>query len=590
MANKKFNPEQWSGKPEGKAPKDRPDSYSDIETVVRRIEEQQVDITSTYERWLMVGFAISEAHGEAGRDLFHRVSRFYPGYTPEEADKQYDACLKSHGHGVNPATFFQLAKEHGIDIKTHPAAPVENAVSATSEAHFDAPEEAKTAQKLPTFPDAVYTRLPEFLQRVVSIGETPEERDTLLIGAIVTLSAVMPNIYGYYDRAKVYANLYLFLTARASSGKGRLSYCRLLVQFIDEELEGEYRQQVDLYQMKLREYENNKTDTSLVKPQEPPFLKVLFPANISATGMYQMLGDNHGRGLIFETEGDTLANSFVSDYGNFSDGFRKAFHHEPIAYHRRKNNEHVEINEPQLSAALVGTPQQVVSLIPDAENGLFSRFIIYVLESELKWKNVFPEDEKLTLNAHFAALGREYHLFYNYLKDISEPLRFRFTPDQCDRFNAFFEAQQARIYGIWGDEMIATVRRMGLICFRMAMVLSVLRMMETGDLVTPPVCMDEDFQTSLDLCEVLLTHAERVFHTLFGKMPVSDVASGDLKELFFRKLPAEFGCAEYIAVAKSIGLNERTAEGYIRKAAEVGKPIARVIKGRYRKTVNTEEL
>lgn len=590
MKNKKFKPEEWSGKRQTKQPQDHTNTNSDIDTIVSRIEERQVDITSTYENWLHVGFALSEALGEAGREYFHRVSQFYPGYIREEADKQYSNCLNAHGQGVNIATFFQLAKEHGIDIRTLSANSVENAVSATSEAHFVEEVEPSKAAKLPTFPEEIYTRLPEFLQKVVSIGETAEEKDTLLIGSIVTLSAVMPNIYGYYDRAKVYSNLYLFLTARASSGKGRLSFCRLLVSFIDQELEGEYRQQLDIFQMKMREYENNKSDTSLVKPQEPPFLKVLFPANISATGMYQMLGDNHGRGLIFETEGDTLANSFVSDYGNFSDGFRKAFHHEPIAYHRRKNNEHVEINEPQLSAALVGTPQQVVSLIPDAENGLFSRFIIYVLESELKWKNVFPEDEKLTLNSHFSALGREYHIFYNYLKDISEPLRFRLTDDQCDRFNAFFEAQQLRIYSIWGDEMIATVRRMGLICFRMAMILSVLRMMETGDLVTPPVCLDEDFETAISLSEVLLAHAERVFHTLFGKMPVSDVASGDLRELFFRKLPAEFGRAEYIAVAKSIGLNERTAEGYIRKAAEAGKPIARVIKGRYRKTVNTEEL
>ena len=590
MKNKKFKPEDWSGKRQETPRQDRPDTYTDIETVVRRIEERQVDITSTYDNWLHVGFAISEALGEAGRELFHRVSQFYPGYTREEADKQYSSCLGSHGHGVNIATFFQLAKDAGIDINTNPVNSAENAVSAASDAHFDAPEEADKPQKLPTFPDEIYTRLPDFLQRVISIGETPEERDTLLIGTIVTLSAAMPNIYGYYDRAKVYTNLYLFLTARASSGKGRLSYCRLLVQFIDDELEGQYRQQLDIFQMKMREYENNKADTSLTKPQEPPFLKILFPANISATGMYQMLGDNNGRGLIFETEGDTLANSFVSDYGNFSDGFRKAFHHEPIAYHRRKNNEHVEINEPQLSAALVGTPQQVVSLIPDAENGLFSRFIIYVLESELKWKNVFPEDEKLMLNAHFAALGREYHTFYNYLKDIPDELRFRLTQEQCDRFNAFFEAEQLRIYRIWGDEMIATVRRMGLICFRMTMILSVLRMMETGDLVTPPVCLDEDFDTAIAMCGVLLTHAERVFHTLFGKMPVADVPAGPIKDLFFRKLPVEFGYNEYVAVARAIGLNERTAEGYINKAAAAGKPIARVKKGWYRKTVNTEEL
>ena len=590
MAKKKFPAEKYAGQPANNTASFQHDNTSDIDIVVQRIEEQQVDITSTYDNWLHVGFALCEALGEAGREYFHRVSKFYPGYNAAEADKQYDNCLRSGGHGVNIATFFQLARDHGISIRTHSAEYVENAVSAAPEEHFSGPEDARPADKLPTFPPEIYTRLPEFVQKVVAAGVTPEEKDTLLAGTIVTLSGVMPNVYGYYDKVKVYPNLYLFITARASSGKGRLSLCRKLVQFIDKELSEEHRKALELYELKMREYELNKKDTSLTKPQEPPFLKVLFTANISATGMYQLLGDNNGRGIIFETEGDTLAISFASDYGNFSDGFRKAFHHEPIAYHRRKNNEHVELDEPKLSAVLSGTPQQVVSLIPDAENGLFSRFLIYVLESTLKWKDVFADEGPDSLDEHFNLLGREYHIFYNALLNIQEPLRFSFTPEQRVIFNDYFETQQARIYDIWGDEMLATVRRMGLICFRIAMVLTTLRMMETGDLLTPPVCSDEDFQTALDLCGVFLTHAERVFHTLFGKMPVADTAAGNIKDLFFQKLPAEFGRADYIAVAKTIGLNERTAEGYIKKACEAGKPIARIIKGRYRKTINTEVL
>jgi hypothetical protein len=42
---------------------------------------------------------------------------------------------------------------------------------------------------------------------------------------------------------------------------------------------------------------------------------------------------------MFETEGDTLAQTFKSEHGNYSDGFRKAFHHEKISYLRRKDRE-----------------------------------------------------------------------------------------------------------------------------------------------------------------------------------------------------------------------------------------------------------
>ena len=80
---------------------------------------------------------------------------------------------------------------------------------------------------------------------------------------------------------------------------------------------------------------------------------LLIPTNSSATAVYQTLNENNGIGLIFETEGDTLANTFNSDYGNYSDGFRKAFHHEAISYIRRKDKEYVSIANPCLSTLLI---------------------------------------------------------------------------------------------------------------------------------------------------------------------------------------------------------------------------------------------
>lgn len=71
---------------------------------------------------------------------------------------------------------------------------------------------------------------------------------------------------------------------------------------------------------------------------------LFIPANSSATAVYQVLNDNGGQRLMFETEGDTLANT--SDYCNYSDGFRKAFHHETISYKRRKDREYVNIRNP----------------------------------------------------------------------------------------------------------------------------------------------------------------------------------------------------------------------------------------------------
>jgi hypothetical protein len=106
------------------------------------------------------------------------------------------------------------------------------------------------------------------------------------------------------------------VTAQASAGKGRLSLCRRLVEPIHRQLRELNKLELDEDKRKQAEYAANKKSPDLEQPQEPP-LRVLFvPANNSATGLFQILNDNKGIGLIFETEGDTLAQTFKSEHGN----------------------------------------------------------------------------------------------------------------------------------------------------------------------------------------------------------------------------------------------------------------------------------
>ncbi len=43
-----------------------------------------------------------------------------------------------------------------------------------------------------------------------------------------------------------------------------------------------------------------------IEKEEPPMRMLFISAPSSATAVYQVLGDNGGTGLMFETEGDTL--------------------------------------------------------------------------------------------------------------------------------------------------------------------------------------------------------------------------------------------------------------------------------------------
>ena len=589
---KKFEAKDWlrkeQEKPVEKAPVARVvnnDPYDDIEVVTRRIEDAGVDITVGYAAWRDVGFALSDALGEAGRKYYHRVSCLNPDYNQQECDKQYDKCLKAHGTGVTVKTFFQLAKDAGVSVSIPSKSSIPSIPSLPRNEGSGVIEVSEVEEEeeeiLPSFSAGLKGTLPELLERVLDKSTSDEDGDILLLGSLAALSACLPNVSGVYNGRPVWANLFLFVTARASSGKGRLALCRYLIEPIHDELRQLNEAEMMDYKQKMQQYNCAKNKADLEKPEEPPLRMLFIPANSSATAVYQVLNDNDGQGIMFETEGDTLANTFSSDYGNYSDGFRKAFHHESVSYVRRKDREYVNLKRPRLSTVLTGTPKQVLSLITDAENGLFSRFIFYYMRTKLEWQDVFQESADGTLDEYFQGLGEEFRDFYVVLK-MSGEMKFRLTPEQGQSFNMWFENVQRDFAAKYGDELIASVRRMGLITFRIAMILTTLRVMEHGAFDAEMWCLDEDFNSAMKIAQVLIEHTAKVFRELPKVATGSGSQKTIRKQVFWEKLPDEFDRKTFVDVSAGLGIPLSTAERSVKKWCEEGL-VERVDQGKYRK-------
>lgn len=571
MSKKQFNPKEWQDntQPNNSFPsvEKQKENYQlsayclqlqDIEDVVSRIETSAIDIAPNYADWRDLGFALADALGENGRNYYHRLSRFYPNYSASETDKQFSSCLKAHGHGITIKTLFHLAKQAGVNIASSSLANSQSNISPKSP--ISPAEEMEEIEDMPTFSQEIKNTLPSLLSQIVNCANSPEDADLLLLGSLTVFSACLPNIFGNYGGREVFPNLFLFVTAQASAGKGRLTLCRHLVQPIHDNLKQLYAAEMEEYKRLQNEYALDKKSNE--PPQEPPIKTLLIPANSSATSVYQVLNDNQGVGLMFETEGDTLANTFKSDYGNFSDGFRKAFHHEMISYNRRKDREFVELAKPRLSALLSGTPRQILSLIPDAENGLFSRFIFYYMNVRLEWLNVFADNEE-TLDQHFEQLGKQFFDLYNIFK-ASQPIRFALSAEQQKQFNSFFAQVQKEYSNLFGLDIVASVRRLGLITFRIAMILTSLRVIDGKEPSNLIVCDDSDFQTAITIARVLLQHTAKVFGSL---PPTERTANGNtptiIKQTFLDNLPPEFDRKTYLAVAEKLKIPPKTAEKYI---------------------------
>lgn len=258
-------------------------------------------------------------------------------------------------------------------------------------------------EDLPCLPGSIYDDLPSILYDVVSLAPSHRDKDILLLGSLATISALFPKCYGLYDSKTVYPNLYFFLTAAAGVGKGSLTLCRKLVEPEHQRLIEESRQARKAFRNMLAEQKQDKNANVLL---EPPSKMLIIPANSSSSAFIKVLSDNNGCGLIFETEGDTLSQTLKKDFGGYSDILRKAFHHEPVSQNRRTNQEYFEIPEPKLSVVLAGTPAQIGRLIPDAEDGLMSRFLFYWLPFNITLRNVFQTtDREDSLDVRFRFLG-----------------------------------------------------------------------------------------------------------------------------------------------------------------------------------------
>ncbi|WP_035085440.1 DUF3987 domain-containing protein [Aquimarina latercula] len=564
------------------------DDYEKVKEVVTILETSGIDITANYNDWIVIGFAFADAFGNMGEELFLSVSSNYPEYNADSCRKQYQKCLQSNNSGATLGTFFHLAKLAGVTPSKHKPKVLS---LTTPKKHISEKEELQEEEpSLPSIPLSVYKRLPGFFKKVTACATSNQERDLLLLGSLTVISSCLPNVYGIYDQSIVYPNLFLFVTAPASSGKGRINLCRKLVYPIHKQKRDTTNSQKTQYEVEMGEYfdlKKSKKGEAPPKPEEPRDQLLFIPANNSATGAFELLANNDGKGLIFETEGDTLAQAFKSEHGNYSDGFRKAFHHEEISYYRRTASEYVDIKSPQLSAVLSGTPDQVLSLMPDSENGLFSRFIFYKMQRQKQWKNVFVNTDKESLDSIFDKLGNQYFQYYQILEGFNEGIKVSLQLHHIERFNAFFSKEYDKFLFLQKTGLEASLLRLGLICYRIVMIFTIIRSLENNSLANVLYCQDIDMENAITVVEGLLEHTQQVYRYLPQKKKVLP-KNKTKKENYLDGLPSSFSAQEYKSIANKLQIPDKTAERYIKQFVEKGY-LQRIGHGQYLHTGKKED-
>ena len=457
--------------------------------------EAATDFPDDYDRWYRICLAFASL-GEDGRQYFHRVSRMSPMYNKAECDRQFTMSLQKSTGAITVGTFVHICKEAGI----RPNDP------ASDE---EPPEEGLT----PCLPDGLFPRLPTLLQQCCAPFRTARERDVMLVGTLAVLSGCFPTLSGLYRGKVIGANVYAFVVAPAASGKGALDWARLLawphhlaLREASNRAWQEYEEELEVYERAKRAAKRG--DPLPPKPEQPPRLRLFIAADNGAANLIKTLAENEERGILFETEADTLTGTLKQDFGDYSALLRKASEHEPHLYDRKTAGTY-ELSRPSLSVVLSGTPEQVNRLIPSAENGLFSRFWFYGFHAPHEWDDPFADGGE-PLDDIMAKLSTQVSTLIIQAAGVS--LRVQLTTEQQRRFNAKWVEWLRMGIADFGEGSGSAVKRHGRACFRLCMLLTLLRRFENGEVAANPLfCSDEDFTSALEIADVLRHHALRVY-------------------------------------------------------------------------------
>lgn len=410
----------------------------------------------------------------------------------------------------------------------------------------------------PLIGENIYKNLPLLLQDICMVQKDRRSRDSVLISALATLSGCLPNVFGEYGGRTYFPNFYSFIIAPPASGKGNLGLLRYLLEEIHQSILNESNERYKRYKEEQKLYKDSKCKEDMAEPVKPEYRIFLVPANSSYAAMIAQIDQNKANAIIFDTEADAVGNAFKQEWGNYSEALRKFWQHETVSSLRKQDMKYIDIPEGKVSVILSGTPNQVIAIIKSAEDGLLSRFAFYVFTGDPVWLDVSPEGNKTNLTEHYKQCGKKVKDMYDQF--IANPCEIKLTQSQWEQLNTFGDRSLKDVHTFLTEEALSIPKRLGVVLFRITMILTCIRAFETNLTQSEIQCCDEDFQTALALCEVLLEHAKLVYVNL----PKVAHTLDPMKQKLYDLLPfGWFTAKEVVEKGKLIRIAQRTASGYV---------------------------
>lgn len=492
----------------------------------------------------------------------------------QQISKKEDATESSSERGNSALVSANLPISH----------PTNSLRTKTEEEAYLEGEEFR--KKTPVFDEEVYNNLPTFLRECLNFHLSPREQDVLLLADLTAFSALMPCTWGKYNGKRYTPHIYTWSIAPSASGKGAADLGGRLLNFTDQQIQRESDIAFKRYEKAKNEWDaarahnlHGKEKNELPdEPEEPPYKVLIIPSNTSNSRLIMQLRDNaETGGIIFETEVETMTNSNKQDYGHLDTILCKVSGHERISYSYFTHGKRpINCAHPCMAAMFTGTVTQMSGLLPNAESGLFSRFLPYTFRENPNWKNMGEDSEDL--EEVYDQLSEKAYRLYLFCR--SHPLMFSFTPSQWNKLNTTFRALLEEVYLEDKEGLMANVKRYACTVMRISMLLTRLEMFEKNDSAMTATCPQALFEAAMSIVLCCFEHC-RLLYTAFDQPHNLILKDPSVKEFPLKELPATFTRAEAIEAAGRNDISERSADRWIKRAE--GLIINKVKRGIYEK-------
>lgn len=333
--------------------------------------DNDINLTEDHEDWISYGFSLA-TFGEKGKQIYHNISSVSDKYNEAECDIKYDQLLNDFNGDKTGINKYLIKVNEAI-------AKIVN-------------EKIKTKLVLPE--PELYNKLPVTLRTpLMKFNDAP--KFMALLANMGNISGIIPNIKFIHDTKEYEGNLFVWIIAKSSSGKGTINDAKMNFSSIEKKIDNEFA-------IKLDEYEQKKalalSKNEIFTEQKPKYKTLYIGADVTKAAFVKDLKGNKGRAIILTTEAKTLLVSNSTPYGGFMDVLLASWEHE--AYQKNLTDATYKIPETFLSLVLGSTPDTAYQFFnhTNTENGMLSRFFAFYINTKNELKEFVKNPKRKELN------------------------------------------------------------------------------------------------------------------------------------------------------------------------------------------------